>query len=749
MIGAGRGGSGTTWMAVVAVLGGAVAVAQLLGLALDGAPVPVGIVLQAAVLALPQALAAVAMVLVFRSTGVVNFAGPAIGGAAAVLATVAANVWDWWFGAAVALAVAAAALVGAVVEVAFVRRFVRSSRLVITVVTLAVAQLLAAAAVFLPGLAIPASQKILDPGGERVVSPATFNPPVTPFSGTTAQVGPAVLSADHLVLALASLATGGALWWVARRTRLGLAARAVAGDRERALLSGVPAGNVTTAVWAGAAAIGALGSVVALPITGLRVDTAALGDVGSAAGPGVIVLTLAAALVGGLERPALAAAGAVALGVVRQGILWSTGRPELATVVTVVAVLVLLATARARPRGRSGPVEADGWFAADAVRPVPPVLAVLPEVRRAARRACGVVAGAAVAAAFLASPSQLDTLTTYVILGVVLASLVVLTGWAGQVSLGALAPAAVGAVATGWTARWGTPIPVALVLGAVAAGLVGLALGPILLRLRGPFLAVGSLALGVLVAEWVLVAPVATTLLPGPVGRPAVGGFSFDDGRAWYLACGAVLGALLVAAQAFRGTRLGCALIAGRDNEGAAEALGVEVLRLRIGAFAAASAIAGLGGGLLAVHQGGIRPEAFSASAGVSLFLMAVIGGLGSVPGALLGAAWFAAIDLSLSGIGARLLASGAFVLALVLYFPAGLAGGVLAGRDLWLRQVAERLGLNIPAIGARGASAAGREPAALAPARTAVADVVPRDYRLPSRARIAGTSQPAGGHRP
>lgn len=729
-------------VACVAGLAGSVAAAQGIGLLVDGAAVPTAVLARAAVLAVPQALGAVALVLVWRTSRVVNFAGPAVGGLAAVAAVVMANVWHWWFPVAALVAVAAAAALGIIVELVFVRRFVRSSRLVLTVATVAVAQLVAAAAVLLPDAATPESQKVVNEFGERVVTPAVLAAPATPFGGWRFESRPVTFSGDHLVLvAVAAVALAG-LALVSRRRRIGMAARAVAGDRERALLWGVPAGNVSSLVWAAATALSALGPVLSAPLEGVRVDAASLAGVAAAAGPGVVLAVLAAALFGRLERPAVAASAAIALGVLRQGILWSTGRPELQAVVTglaVVAGLVMMRRRRAAARG--GSAADDVWFAADAVRPVPAVLASLPEVVAARGRVMAVAVAAGLVAPWALSPSQLYTATTFVLLGVVVASIVMLTGWAGQASLGQLAFAAVGAVAAGHLrASVGLPFPVAVAGGVAAAGAVGFALSVPALRLRGPFLAVASLALAVVVADWALAEPVADWVLPGAITRPELFGLSFGEGRAWYLLCLAALAAVLLGGQRLRRSPLGLALVAARDNDAAAEALGVDVVRSRVIATVAACAVAGLGGAMLAHHQLGVRPDSYGAAASIEVFLMAVVGGLGSLPGALLGAGYFAVVELTLDGIGASFLASGALVLVILMYFPAGLAGGVLAARDVWLRRVATARGLAVRSLGVVAPD--GAEPVPLAPATTPIGSLAGRDYRLVSRVRLAGASQ-------
>jgi branched-chain amino acid transport system permease protein len=322
----------------------------------------------------------------------------------------------------------------------------------------------------------------------------------------------------------------------------------------------------------------------------------------------------------------------------------------------------------------------------------------------------------------------------------------VLTGWAGQLSLGQLAPAAAGALVTAWTYRWGVPVPFAVLAGAVVGGMVGVTLGPVLLRLSGPFLAVGSLGLGVLVADWMLQSPVGDGIIAGPVRRPELAGFDFADRRSWYLACVVVLGFVLVGAQAFRRSSAGRALLASRDNERAATGLGVDGYRARVRALGMSWALAGLAGGMLVVHEGAATPGTYDAATGIQLVLMAVIGGLGSVPGALLGAAWFALITITLDGLGAQFLASGAFVLVLLMYFPSGLAGAALAVRDVWLRQVAERRGISVPALGTSN----GDMPAPLLPSRRSDPTGRERSYVLDdSWVRDTGRSQRDAADRP
>jgi len=182
-------------------------------------------------------------------------------------------------------------------------------------------------------------------------------------------------------------------------------------------------------------------------------------------------------------------------------------------------------------------------------------------------------------------------------------------------------------------------------------------------------------------------------------------------------------------------------LIATRDNERSAQALGVNLVRSRLVTFALSGFMAAGAGTLLAAQAHTVSPGAFTPDQSIQIFLMAIIGGLGSIQGALLGAVYFAVVDFFVHGAVAQLLASAVGVLFVLYVFPGGLGALVYRGRDAVLRRIAIRRRIWVPSLFADSAGAAGlTEKAPLAPRLDN--EEVPARYRQPSRIRLTGASQ-------
>lgn len=240
----------------------------------------------------------------------------------------------------------------------------------------------------------------------------------------------------------------------------------------------------------------------------------------------------------------------------------------------------------------------------------------------------------------VASPFQLD-LAAQVFLAIVGAvSLMLLTGYAGQVSLGHAGLLAAGAFTVGILFKeLSAPFWVTL----PAAGLVGALLGVVFglpsLRLRGLYLAVSTLALHFVVVylggEYETKRGFSTGVVIDP---PQVLGHQITSPTIWYyLLLAAAAGALLVAINLLR-SRTGRAWRAIRSNETVAEALGIEVARAKLTAFVVSSSITAVGGALFAYYRGFVSVEAFSLFLSIQYVAMIIIGGMGSLLGAVLGA---------------------------------------------------------------------------------------------------------------
>jgi branched-chain amino acid transport system permease protein len=179
-----------------------------------------------------------------------------------------------------------------------------------------------------------------------------------------------------------------------------------------------------------------------------------------------------------------------------------------------------------------------------------------------------------------------------------------------------------------------------------------------------------------------------------------------------------------------------------RDNERAAQSFGLNLVRVRLATFAISGFLAALAGVLFAHHQREIDAQAFGPEQSITMFLMAVIGGLGSVSGVLLGAAYIGAVRI-FGNEAVQLLAGGAGVLVVLMFFPGGIGSLAYRLRDAWLRRVAIRYRVFVPSLlGDRRLVESARAP--LVPKLTPTGDevAVPVRYRMRSRIRTAGASQ-------
>jgi branched-chain amino acid transport system permease protein len=217
----------------------------------------------------------------------------------------------------------------------------------------------------------------------------------------------------------------------------------------------------------------------------------------------------------------------------------------------------------------------------------------------------------------------------------------VLMGQAGQVSLGHAGFFGIGAYAVAiGPAHLGVPPWAALILGCVLAGALAFLVGRPILRLRGHYLAIATLGLGFLIA---LVITTESRWTGGPDGMPVTRltlfGWRAAGSETWYWITGAVLVLGTWVALNLNDTPTGRALRALHDSEVAARVIGVDVARFKLRAFVIAAVYAALAGALMALMNAFVTPDQAGFLHSVELVTMVVIGGLGSVPGAIVGAA--------------------------------------------------------------------------------------------------------------
>jgi branched-chain amino acid transport system permease protein len=259
---------------------------------------------------------------------------------------------------------------------------------------------------------------------------------------------------------------------------------------------------------------------------------------------------------------------------------------------------------------------------------------------RLERTSLGVFIIALLAFPLIASPFQLDLACQVFLASIGSLSLMLLTGYAGQISLGHAGLLAAGAFTVGILFREANaPFWITLPAAAAVGGLLGIIFGLPSLRLRGLYLAVSTLALHFVViylgGEYEARRGFSTGIVVDP---PKLGGVSITDGRAWYfILLGAAAATLLVCLNLLR-ARTGRAWRALRTRETVAEALGIGVASYKLLAFVISSAATAVAGALFAYYRGFVSVEAFSLFLTIQYLAMVIIGGMGSLLGALLGA---------------------------------------------------------------------------------------------------------------
>jgi ABC-type branched-subunit amino acid transport system ATPase component len=236
---------------------------------------------------------------------------------------------------------------------------------------------------------------------------------------------------------------------------------------------------------------------------------------------------------------------------------------------------------------------------------------------------------------------------------------------------------------------------------------LAVAVGLPALRIRGLFLAVTTLALAVAVDGFFLNPTNFASLIPSTIDRPILWKrFDLNNERTLYYLCLAVLVLTIVVVHGLRSTRPGRVMIATRDNPRAAAAMAVPTTRIKLLCFVVSGAIAGVAGGLHAVILQSIGFGTYQPSESLLVFSMVVIGGLGSIGGALLGVV---AIELAVHLFPQyQLIITGTGLLVVLLVLPGGLATALVAARDRLLNWVAKRRGIDLTPAAA-GATAVDR----------------------------------------
>jgi branched-chain amino acid transport system permease protein len=681
----GRTATGRILQAVIAAGAVVVLLPVVLTLLLPGTR-PLGVLLYGAVIGCLYGLIAVGVVLVYRANRVVNFAQAGLGAVPAVVALLLLTDKGVPYLLVLPVLILGALALGALVEIAFIRRFASSPRLVLAVVTIGIAQLLAYVEFQVPTWI----------SGD-VLPPNSFP---TPFSGATATIGGTVFSGDSLMAVVVSAAAVAGLGVFLRRTRLGTAVRASAENPERAALLGIPVRRVHLVVWMIAAVLSALGIFLRAPLVGL--------PIGTITGPSILLPALAAAVIARMESLPVAFGAGIALGVVDLSTFYSTKDSRLSAAILLPVILVALLVQRGA-FSRVGEAANASYRSVHEPKGVPVQLRGLREVVLGQRVVAGLVAVAALGLPLLIGPlyqNDASLVLVYALLGL---SLVVLTGWAGQISLGQFAFVGIGAAVAGGLAA---DAHADFFVSVFAAGLVGAAVAVLIgvpaLRMPGLFLAVTTLAFAATTSSFFLNREYFGWVLPEPsnqIVRPVLyGRLDVSGDLAFYYLCLAFLVAGVLSCRAMRRSRTGRVLIAARDNPRAAQAYGVGLIRAKLAAFAMSGFLAAVAGALFAYQQGAVDAGAFPVTMSLAVFAMVVVGGLSRPMGAVLGAIYLVGLervpglrDIEL----VALLTTGVGLIVLLLLMPGGFTAAVLNVRDSFLRKVAAKHGIDVPSLNA------------------------------------------------
>jgi branched-chain amino acid transport system permease protein len=441
----------------------------------------------------------------------------------------------------------------------------------------------------------------------------------------------------------------------------------------------------------------------------------------------VLLRALAALMLGRMTNLPAIVLAAIALGVLENAVVFTADSAATAPAVLAVVIIATLLLQR-RAVVRAERQESSTWQAAEEVRPVPPEMRRVREVQ-----VVRYLVGALVVGGVLLLPNLLNTedslkasaVGIYAIIGI---SIIVLTGWAGQISLGQMAFVAWGSAVTAkLTVEWNVDFLLALPAATVAGALVAVVVGLPALRLRGLYLAVTTLAFSVVTIDYLLNDEFFGWVEDGRFDRlPLLGRIDLETPTRMYYVVFAGLVVVLVALRGIRRSRTGRVVVALRENEAAAQAFGVSPTRAKLTAFAISGAVAAFAGGLLAYHQNAFDPVSYTPFSSIAVFTVAVVGGLGTLLGGVLGALYFLGGRWFLPGDWA-ILASGLGVLVVLLVLPSGLGGLVFDLRDGWLRWVARRHGVHSPSLVADSMpEPTPGEPALEPAAETAARDAVP-----------------------
>ena len=653
-------------------------VLMVVGVKIAWPSVPGAIYLQGVVEGLMIGLIALGIVIVYRANRIINFAAADLGSAPATFAFLLFASLGWNLYLSMFIGLFSSIVLGVVVEFAFLRRFFEAPRLIMTVATIGVTQILVAI-----GLLLPTWLGSPDVNNYPPFIDVKFDVSGTPFGG-----------ADVMVFILVPLILVGLACFF-RFSSIGVALRATAENADRASLLGIPVRRLQSVVWG-------LASVLAFTAIFLRIGFGQ--SIGLVLDPTLLLTALGAAVIGRMERMPTVVLAAVGLGIVERSAIfhYPSNVYSIAILAGIIAIALLLQ--RADTVSRLAGSATSTWNATREIKRVPAELRNVPAVRRTywALSVVALIGLALVPRLFTEDKIKLaGTIGIYAIIAL---SLVVLTGWAGQVSLGQMGFVGVAGAVSGTLAnRWHWDIALILLVAGAVGAITTVLIGLPTLRAHGLAFAVMTLAFSLATTFYFLnvgYSPVKSWVPNGPVERTNVLGlFSVKSETAYYTLVLVVLGICLFMVRSLRASRIGRVLIGVRDNERAAQAYSIGSRGALILAFATSGFLAGVAGGLFVLQQRALDATSFSPAEGLAVFSMVVVGGLGSIGGAILGAFYVKGLQYFLTQPEWAILSTGVGLLLILLLMPGGLGAALGDARDGILRWYARRKNIRVPSL--------------------------------------------------
>ncbi|HVL33379.1 MAG TPA: ABC transporter permease [Actinomycetota bacterium] len=640
---------------------------------------PTGLLVRSLFPACSAGLTAVGLVLIYRSIRVINFAQMALAvvGMQMFYELYTRRILPYEI--ALPIGIIAGVLVATVIGIMSATLFFRHPRLAMTVVTILFTGLIG----YISGQITQA----FTPDGEQLTIHTV--PLDQTFANTKVfEIDALPFRVAHLysTALLAILLIGLVVFF--RRTRIGMAIRASAENADRASLLGINVKSLQVGVWALSGLIACVGAIAAMPIDQYQ-PTAAVDQT-------ALLLPLVAAVVARMQNMGLAFATGVGMVVLRSAIVFKTNDPTFVEIGLFLLLMGLLLIQRNKLQGRID--NSTSWKAVKEPRPTPREMLALPVIRRTRRIIFLVLIAAALGFPWIVGLQTLNIVTFAWLMAMIGSSLVILTGWTGQISLGQFAIVAVGAfVAGNLTSRIGIPFWFAAPLAGMAGAAVSLLLGIPALRIRGLFLAVATFGFAIALPRVLFEESLLGKYVPLDVHRPKLFFINFENDKWMYYLAIVFFALTALGLNALRKSRGGRVLIGLRDNEQGIQSFGIDVVRTRLIAFGIAGFIAAFAGAIMVHAELGMDRGTYAAPVSIQLFILVVIGGVSTVMGAALGAFFFVVMSSLFPSF--ALLISGVLGLIVMMAIPGGFTQIVFGIRDAVLRVIAMRRHIVVPSL--------------------------------------------------